>query len=141
MLERMRAALRAALPAGAFLKLDRGDALFVTDAPRRGDCRDWAGFECEVRKWLAFLTPGRPWLRALEAEYPEPPDFLCASLKRGGEMDGAVLKLFAMGLKRDPEFGKRLRQTAAERLRNHEAMGGLYACGILNYRMERERRA
>ena len=141
MLERMRAALRAALPEGAFLKLDRGDALFVTDAPRRGECPDWAGFECEITNGLARLTPGKAWLLALEAEYPEPPDFLCASLRRGGEPDAEVLKLFAMGLKKDPGFGRKLRQTAAARLRKHETLGGLYACGILNYRMERERRA
>lgn len=141
MLERMRAAVRAALPEGAFLKLDRGEALFVTDAPRRGGGRDWPGFECEMRNGLAFLTPGKEWLSALEAAFPEPPDFLCATLKRGGEADGAVLKLFAMGLKKDVEFEKRLRQTAAARLRNHAPMGGLYACGLLNYILERERRA
>ena len=146
--ERMRAALRALLPPGSFLKRDRGEALFVTDAPRRGPCPDWtaAGFTCVEEKGLARLTPKAQWLEALAARYPEPPDFLCASLKReGGAPDGEVLRLFAMGMKQmdgapyDPAFERRLRQLAAARLRTHADMGGLYACGILNYLIKEKR--
>ena len=148
MVERMRAALRAALPPGAFLKRERGEALFVTDAPRRGPCPDWGalGFSCEVSHGLARLTPGKVWVMELEAQYPEPPDHLCQTLRRGGEIDGEVLRLFSMGLKRlDGEarysdYGKRLRQLAAARLREHGSMGGLYACGIINCLTERKER-
>ena len=146
MLDRMRGALRAVLPAGAFLKLDRGTALFVTDAPRRGPCPRWPGFDCVIENGLARLTPDARWLRALEDEYPQPPDFLCAYLRRGGEPDDAALKLFALGLKRlngatNDDYSRRLREAAAMRLRNHEGLGGFYACGILNHLIERKESA
>ena len=144
----LRNAARAALPKGAFLRRDRGEALFVTDAPRRGGCPDWGalGFECEVSAGLAHLTPGKVWVIELEALYPEPPDFLCQTLRRGGEIDGEALSLFSMGLKRldgaarDREYDKRLRQMAAVRLREHGSMGGLYACGIIHFMIERKER-
>lgn len=45
---------------GAFLRLDRGEALFVCDAPRRGIflCAGWEEeFEIAERNGLLFLTP------------------------------------------------------------------------------------
>lgn len=148
MVAEMRRVLRAMLPAGAFLKRDRDATLFVTDAPRRGPCPDFgaADFESSVEGGLARLTPGARWLHALEAEYPEPPDGLCAGLARfRGEPDRVALALFAEGLKqldgapRDPAYERRLRQLAAVTLREHSARGGLYACGLVNYLIEKER--
>lgn len=135
----MREAVSSALPEGAFLRRDRGDALYVTDAPRRGVNVDWdgLGFICRTENGLARLTPGSKWLRLLEERYPEPPNHLCATLKRfAGEPDQEVLKLFSTGMKLldggpfDPSYERRLRQQAAVALRTHHG-GGLYACGII----------
>jgi hypothetical protein len=144
MIERMRQTLAAALPPGAFLKRDRGEALFVTDAPRRGPCPDWAelDFEAAEAGGLAHLTPGAGWLLALEAACDEPPDFLCASLRRftGPPEDGAR-RLFAQGLKclDDPRqfsaYDRALRQRAAAALRGGVDGGGLYACALLRHQI------
>lgn len=145
---RLRAAAQSALPPGAFLRRDRGDALFVTDAPRRGANPDWTapGFHCACQGGLARLTPGPDWLSALEDEYPAPPDPFCAAFVRFRGMPGpGALRLFALGMKildggpYDPAFDRRLRQTAAETLRNHASGGGLYACALIRYIIERER--
>lgn len=134
----MRRAAQALLPKGAFLRRDRGDALYVTDAPRRGAEIDWgaAGFLCREEGGLACLTPGPAWLERLAARYPEPPDFLCASLRRvDGDPDEATLRLFARIMKAldggpvDPNCEKALRQRAAVCLREKRG-GGLYACGV-----------
>ena len=44
----LRTAAAAALPEEAFLRRDRGDALFVTDAPRFSARMDWAGLLSEA---------------------------------------------------------------------------------------------
>ena len=149
----LREAARAALPEGAFLRRDRGEALFATDAPRLSPDADWpgalarAGFACELQGGLAFITPGPKWLAALERAWPAPPDDLCRSLARfaGLEPDGESLRLFALGARRldgDPEVGgrfeRRLRQRAAECLRlnahsDQNRGGGLYACALMNH--------
>ena len=142
MIERMRQTLAAALPAGAFLKRDRGAALFVTDAPRRGPCPDWTALDFEAAETggLVHLTPGTGWLRALEAAYDEPPDFLSASLRRFiGPPDDGARRLFAMGLKcldlsrNYPAYDRALRQRSAIALRGGCAGGGLYACALVRY--------
>ena len=143
----LRAAARACLPAGAFLRRDRGPALFATDAPRRAPDVDWpailagAGFECAVEGGIAHLTPGRRWLDALSTEYPEPPDALCARLSpfRNAPTEPAALRLFAEGLKRLEDAGdagdydKSLRQLTAVCLREKRPGGGLYACALARY--------
>lgn len=147
--ERLRDAARAPLPEGAFLRRDRGDALFVSDAPRRCPQADWAvrftraGFRCEISDGLARLSPGAAWAARLEAAYPEPPDFFCASLKRFAGMppDGEALRLFALGARvldggdGFSSFDRRLRQRAAEALRAQSPSigGGLYACALTRY--------
>ena len=145
---RLRDAARARLPEGAFLRRDRGDALYVTDAPLRGGKVDWAaaGFICREVEGLARLTPSTVWLDRLEARYPEPPDPLCRSLRRfSGPPDAAALALFARAVKqldggeRDPRYSRDLRQRAAVCLREHIPGGGLYACALANYLIEKER--
>lgn len=144
----LRSAARAPLPRGAFLRRDRGGALYVTDAPRFGGPIDWAaaGFICREENGLAFLTPGEAWLLRLEARCPEPPDFLCASLRRSsGAVDAGTLRVFASGAKvldggpYDPQYAQRLRQHAARCLREHLPGGGLYACALVNHMIEKER--
>ena len=145
---RLRDAARARLPEGAFLRRDRGDALYVTDAPLRGGPVDWAaaGFVCRESGGLARLTPSAVWLARLEALYPEPPDPLCRSLRRfSGPPDDTALKLFARAVKRldggecDPRYSRDLRQRAAVCLREHNPGGGLYACALANHLIEKER--
>lgn len=148
----LREAARRALPEGAFLRRDRGEALFATDAPRLDPGGDWraalagAGFLCEARGGLAFLRPGPAWLSALEKEHPIPPDDLCRGLARfaGLELDEESLWLFALGARRlDGEgdsgrFERALRRRAAQCLRlnanrTDPCGGGLYACALLNH--------
>ncbi len=148
--QKLRQAARAALPEGAFLRRDRGDALFVTDAPRLDAGPSWqealarAGFLVEERDALARITPGPAWLSALEAEHPVPPDDLCRSLVRfaGRAPDGASLRLFALGARLldgeadDGRFERALRKRAAECLRlnanrTESCGGGLYACALI----------
>ena len=145
---RIREAARSALPPVAFLKRDRGEALFISDAPRWNDSPDWpaAGFLCEIRDGLARLTPDARWLSSLEAEYDGPPDHLSATLTQfRGTPSPKALCLFALGMKMldggsfDPAFDRQLRQTAAAALRRHENCGGLYACALLRYRIGRLR--
>ena len=140
MISRLREAARQVLPEGAFLRRDRGEGLFVTDAPARDPGGGWrdklveAGFLVEVTGGLARLTPGAKWLAALEARFPRPPSPFCATLFRfaglppeeesaGLPPEEESLALFALGVKarEDPEaaarFDRRLRQRAAECLR------------------------
>ncbi|MDO4865978.1 MAG: hypothetical protein Q4C10_05435 [Clostridia bacterium] len=156
----LRQAARAALPEAAFLRRDRGDGLFVTDAPRRCPDGGWrqalreAGFAVETRDGLARLSPAPTWLKTLEARFPEPPDALCASLFRfaGRAPEAESLRLFALGARTldgeggDERFDRALRQRAAECLRLNGIHpegptlgGGLYACALLHYLIEEER--
>jgi len=131
----LRAAAAAALPAGAFLRRDRGDALFVTDAPRIDPRADWAlslagaGFLCAGRDGLLRLWPDAIWLTRLEQACPDPPDDLCAGLIRfrGRAPDAESLKLFALGLRcldggeGAERFDRLLRRRAAVCLRQNRA--------------------
>ena len=150
----LREAARAALPEGAFLRRDRGGALFVTDAPRRCTDIHWrdalseAGFAVEERGGLAFLSPGPGWLAGLEAGFPEPPDEFCRGFARfaGREIEPESLSLFALGARildgdaDDGRFDRGLRQRAAVCMRDKSTSrgGGLYACALLDYLIEEE---
>ncbi len=157
----LRTAAAAALPEEAFLRRDRGDALFVTDAPRFSARMDWAGllseagFHCAGSGGLLRLWPAGIWLSRLEAACPEPPDDLCQSLSRfrGRDPDGESLKLFAFGMRcldggdGAARFDRKLRQRAAACLRlnamNPEEPtrgGGLYACALLDHELEVQNR-
>lgn len=137
----LRACAREALPERAFLRRDRGDALFVSNAPALGLTAVPACFGAEERRGLLFLTPAPEVLIRFSQERPDPPDFLCASLRRfeGLPVDPESLALFALGLKLldgDAEaarFDRLLRQRAAVCLREKRAGGGLYACGLVRY--------
>lgn len=157
--EQMREAARQALPEHTFLRLDRGDALFATDAPRwapEGPLEvslTRAGFLAHVDGEVMHLWPGPVWFARLEARYPEPPDGLSASLVRfaGHEIDGESIALFARGARLlgdgtdDRYYEKRLRQRAAVCLRQNRMTdgrllgGGLYACALLLYLTKEER--
>ena len=157
----LRAAATAALPPGAFLRRDRGDALFITDAPRidpgadRAVRLNAAGFTCAGSGGLLRLWPAEIWLTRLEAATPDPPDDLCRGLFRfrGKAPDGASLKLFALGMRcldggeGATRFDRLLRQRAAQCLRENAMNpddptrgGGLYACALLDHELEVQHR-
>ena len=150
----LREAVAARLPEGAFLRRDRGEALFVTDAPRRRPDADWsaalagAGFACAEEAGLLRISPDAPWLARLEAAYPEPPDPFCASLRRfaGLPPEAESLRLFALGARAldggedGARFERLLRQRTAVCLRENRIHprssprgGGLYACALLTH--------
>lgn len=147
-LTRMREALRNSLPEKAFLKRDRGDALFVTNAPIfNPSITSIPGFILVHAGKLLHLLPDDGWIAALEQA--EAPDQLAASLARfrGMKPDMENLGLFAQGLKlldmasAIPEseaaaFDIALRQRAALALRGAASGGGLYAAAILNHEIK-----
>ena len=141
-LRRMRAQARAALPPRAFLRRDRGEMLFVTNAPAFDPAlREVPGFLAERRGGLLFLLPDAGWLRRWERRFPEPPDDLCAKLSRfrGEAPDRENLLLFARGLKlldggtgsdEILAYDRAVRQRAAIALRGG-CGGGLYAAALI----------
>ena len=146
MLRQMRAQLRSQLPPRAFLKRDRGDSLFVSNAPAIDPSFSGAvGFTCTHRGQLAFFLPDESRLARLEACHRQPPDTLSASLARfrGADVAHETLVLFAQGVKlldqkNAPEadiaaFDRALRQTAAVALRGGISGGGLYALSLIDH--------
>lgn len=147
-LRQMRAALRAQLPPRAFLKRDRGDALFVTNAPSFDPALGaLPGFLFERRGALMAVLPDASWVALVERRCPEPPDELSASLERFRYQtpDRENLALFARGAKlldapgapsaaELDGFDRALRQRAALALRGG-CGGGLYAAAVLNARI------
>ena len=145
-LDRMRQTLRAALPEKAFLKRDRGDALFVTNAPVFDPTiASNPGFIRTPNGKRMQILPDAGWISGIErhAEAPEP---LSASLLRfrGLEPDAENLRLCAQGLKlldmgaaaavnEIEAFERSLRQRAALALRNAASGGGLYAAALINH--------
>jgi len=147
LLQQMRDALNASLPEKAFLRRDRGDALFISNAPTFDPgMREIPGFTIEVREKLMHILPDAGWLARLEAA--EPQDQLSRSLLRfrGQAPDHDNLRLFAQGLKlldfpgSAPEaeieaYDRALRQRAALALRGG-CGGGLYAAALVNAQVQ-----
>lgn len=140
-----RAEIAALLPQGAFLRRDRGGALYVTNAPALGAdmgpaAEAWRalGFDVESAPPLMRLTPSSG--RILDMERAPAPDLFAGSLRRfaGLPADGAVRAIFAEGVKcleagsSFDLFDRRLRQAAALALRCGGG-GGLYACALVRY--------
>ena len=99
---KMRTTIRAKLPPKAFLLIDRGDDLFVSNAPIfTAEMPVIAGFHV-VRSGrnIAFL-PDESWLMRLERRTSEPPDELSRTLLRfrGEKIEIEALKLYAQALK------------------------------------------
>ena len=140
--ERIRA---ECAPSGAFVRVDRGDGLYVTDLPRRAE--DWparaealrqCGLYGAPRGALWVLTPGPVWRAPMTA-------WLAARVKAGPltedferltarDVCAEEAACWLMGLKRlesgdEGDYERRLRQTAAVALR--AGCGGLlYGCGL-----------
>lgn len=139
----LRETVRPLLPERAFLRRDRGDALFVTNAPCFADAPalqnslEAVGFVCAKRGGVLRISPGSALLTSLEVRWP-PPDFFCASLARlrGREPCGDALDLFALGVRLlehagTADYSRRARQLAAVCLR--ENLGGAYACALIDF--------
>lgn len=125
------------LPEGAFLRRDRGRALYITNAPAIGEIGDMPGLRAEVCGGLAhiYVEPGA--LEDIAGEMGFSEDRLARELAgfRGGS-EGAA-ELFAEAAKAleapagaDADgLDRRIRQAAAVALR--EGGGeGLYFCAL-----------
>lgn len=140
---RMRAQLNSLLPEKAFLRRDRGDALFISNAPAFDPgLRELPGFHAEIQGKLMRILPDVSWIERIEE--PDSGDHFSSTLLRfrGQEPDIANLKLFALGVKllEEPSamtwsdgiaYDRMLRQRAAVALRGG-CGGALYACALLN---------
>lgn len=142
----MRETLSAILPQRAFLRRDRADALYISNAPRFDSETDWilscaeAGFRSKEENGLLRFWPSEAWLKRLEDRFDASPDFLCSTLERFKKLpaDEESLYLFALGVRLLDgdnsiiDYEKRLRNRIAVCLRS-DGGGGLYACGLLNH--------
>ena len=143
--QRMRAEIQAVLPPKAFLRRDRGEGLFITNAPVFApDLNEIPGFIVEQDGKMMRILPDEGWIAHLEEDYSEAPDFFCASLARFRALapDRENLMLFAAGAKILDAFSsasedeiiaydRALRQRTAVALRGG-CGGGLYGCALLN---------
>lgn len=143
----MRDALRTALPERAFLRRDRGDALFISNAPTFGSGTiEIPGFILEESAGMLHILPDESWI--VRCEQTCAPDFLSRSLARfrGEAPDRDNLVLFARGVKlldaagsasatEINAFDRCLRQRAALALRGG-CGGGLYAAALVNAQLQ-----
>lgn len=142
----VRAAAQARLEQmkGAFLRCDRGTALYVTNAPVRSEQEiDWAeaGFNARTEGKLTFLTPGLCWLepfgRWVQAKAGEPHLSSAVSNACFGDAEEADVRLWIEGIKRmelkNPaqEYEKMVRQRAAVCLREKRGGATLPVCGLI----------
>lgn len=142
---KMRAAIRAKLPPKAFLLIDRGNALFVSNAPIFSpEMPVAAGFKVYRSGRNICFLPDESWLIRLERRTAEPPDELSRTLMRfrGETIGNEALEMYAQALKlaegdtksksREIEaFETALRKKAAVALRNGGG-GGLYGLAVAN---------
>ncbi len=137
----MRQRILAQLPPGAFLRRDRGEALYVTNAPLKGWEGQLEGFTVEISGGIAKLSPD---IAAMEA-FTAAPDALATELKRFGGAARQQLPMFIQCLKcleapdeKDlAKCDKALRQRAAVALRSGGGEG-LYQCALVLAEVRRE---
>lgn len=129
----LRAYVAARLPDGAFLRRDRGDAMYVTNAPAKGWRGDIPGFTVETEGALAHISPDADTMQKCGYEG----DALARELCRFRGASDEALSIFAACMKcaEAPDerafaaCDRRVRQAAAAALR--EGGGeGLYYCAL-----------
>lgn len=138
----MRSILRMQLPQRAFLRRDRGENLFVSNAPTFGPVpEEIPGFHVRTEGNISFISPDAGWAIQLEEQFPDPPDHFSASLARfrGQPPTNAAMQLFISGLKlldaENPDasaialFDRAVRRHAAYALRSGSG-GGCYALAV-----------
>lgn len=131
--EVLRARAKAHLPEKAFLRRDRGEALYVTNAPALGWDGEIPGFSVRREDKLAYLTP----LPDAFEECGYAPDALAERLSRFRGASGETMGLYAACLKcvAAPDIGqweacdRAVRQAAAVALRKGGGEG-LYECAL-----------
>ena len=129
----LRALVAAQLPGGAFLRRDRGTALYVTNAPAKGWQGKIDGFSVEQNGALARLTPDAGTMQACGFA----PDRLAVELERFRGASDAATVIFAACMKcaeAPDETGfdrcdRMLRQAAAQAMRAGGGEG-LYYCAL-----------
>ena len=129
----LRDMVSAHLPEGAFLRRDRGDGLYVTNAPAKGWQGDIPGFKVEIIGSIARMTV----LPETIEKCGYMPDGLARELERfkGSSPDAAKIFCECMKCVEAPDTvqwvkcDRMLRQAAAKALR--EGGGeGLYYCAL-----------
>ena len=147
-----RGQIRPLLPERAFLRRDREDALFVTNAPKFTDASalidhfQVRGFICTAINDCLRISPGPAHITDFELRH-EPPDHFCKSLVRfrGMQPSGEAIALFSRGVQllENAEPGKVsdylrcVRQLAAVSLRTRQ--GSVYACALISHILDPER--
>ena len=128
---------------GIFLRCDRGEALYVTNAPARTDERiDWdmAGFSCRAEGKLVFLTPEAVWIGRLEqwlaikTEARLAAAVWHADFQETAEADMALLieGVKLIELQGDIRgYEKKVRQRAAVCLREKRGGGTIHVCALI----------
>lgn len=135
--ETLRDRARAHLPEKAFLKLDRGDALLITNAD---PVEPVPGFTVMKRGAHTVLSPDIETIASFEDQF-DPRGELSRGLVRYRSFKPTAdsIPLFSEGLKRlrlsSPSerqtYDKRARQYIAKSLREKQ-FGGLYAIALIN---------
>ena len=129
----LRALAAAQLPQGAFLRRDRGGALYVTNAPAKGWSGDISGFSVEISGGIVKLTPDGDTMQSCDFA----PDTLAKELSRFTGASDEAIAVFAACVKcaeaPDPvsyeKCDRMLRQTAAKAMRTGGGEG-LYYCAL-----------
>ena len=129
---------------GVFLRCDRGEALYVTNAPARAAAQiDWAaaGFDARDKGKLTFLWPKKRWIPLFADWAAERTRCkgLTDALRNAcfGETDEEDMRLWIEGVKRlerrgdAREYEKMVRQRAAVCLRKRQGGGTLAACALI----------
>lgn len=149
--QKIRTACAECLPERAFLRRDRKNALFITNAPRVAPGTRWpdllnaAGFIVREENGLLRLWPSAQWILTLEKMYPIPPDYLSKTLLRFRNLapEFNTIELFAQGLRQlegdsPTDYECQVRQSAAIALRTGIG-GGLYGCALINDLIRKEK--
>lgn len=129
----MREYVASCLPEGAFLRRDRGGAMYVTNAPAKGWRGDIPGFVVETDGALAHITPDADTMRKCGYEG----DALARELGRFRGASEEALRIFAACMKcaEAPDGAayekcdRLVRQAAAVALRKGGGEG-LYYCAL-----------
>ena len=144
----LRERMAGALVPGAFLRRDRGGALYISDAPRFGDVNAPEGFRVEIEGALARFYIKPEALEKICDEFGFKEDQLARELRRfKGASEGAA-RLFSDILKAMEAsqtgawaaLDRRVRQAAAVAMRGGEGEG-LYYCALALAEFYREGKA